>query len=523
MSSPAQRAKAPRVIYKDNAFTLKRPLDDTDVDLLERVHMAACREDFYTFRKYINPGMIEGWYQAEVAEHLQQFYHEWKAGLKPVLVLEAPPQHGKSKQVIDFLAWCSGHDADLNSIYASYSDNLGLVANMSLQRIIDGERFQRVFSKTKLSTNRVVTISGKPARNSYHLEFVGGTGSFRNTTVRGQITGMGLKLGVIDDPIKGREEASSETIRNKTWFWFTDDFFTRFAEDAALLMIMTRWNIDDPVGRFIEHYPDCKVLKYPALGRIKGGEWVADESSVCEALFPELKSKKFLLKRKKILVNSSWQSLYQQSPIIVGGDMFPVEQFGLVSAVPVDGIVRSVRYWDKAGTEGGTGAYTAGVLIHKLSSGRFLISDVITGHWGALAREKRIKQTAELDNQEYMVHTYVEQEPGSGGKESAEATVRNLAGYFIAADKVTGAKELRSEPYAAQVQAGNVDLLIAEWNKTFMAEHEMFPNGKYKDQVDAAGGAFIKVTAGSKEDGDYDTSMSWVEDDDEGASDETLH
>lgn len=483
---------------------LKRPLDSTDLDLIERVHLAHCREDFYAYRRYITPQLIEGWYQQEVAEELQRFFWDWRDGLKPVLVLEAPPQHGKSRQVIDFVTWASGHDPDLKTIYASYSDDLGLVANTTVQRIIDSEKYRKVFSRTALNASG--TRDAQAKRNSSYLEYVGAQGSFRNTTVRGQITGMGLQLGLVDDPMKGREEASSQTVRDKTWFWFTDDFFSRFAENAAMILIMTRWHIDDVVGRFLERYPNAKVLKYPALGRVKGGAWIADDGERGQALFPELKSREFLMMRKNLLGIGSWQSLYQQSPIVVGGDLFPVEKLSIVKAVPLN-IRRSVRYWDKAGTKGGTGAHTAGVLMHELTTGRFIIEDVVRGHWSALDREERIRQCAAIDNANRMVETWVEQEPGSGGKESAEATVRNLRGYKAYMDKVTGSKEIRAEPYAAQVQAGNVDLMSGSWNRAFIAEHEMFPNGKHKDQVDAAGGAFNKLTIRKSS---YDTSLSWV-------------
>ena len=89
----------------------------------------------------------------------------------------------------------------------------------------------------------------------------------------------------------------------------------------------------------------------------------------------------------------------------------------------------------------------------------------------------------------------VEQEPGSGGKESAEATLRMLSGYRCYADKVTDSKEIRAEPFAAQVQGGNVYLLPGDWNTDFLDECESFPNGRFKDQVDAASGAFARLTS----------------------------
>ena len=186
--------------------------------------------------------------------------------------------------------------------------------------------------------------------------------------------------------------------------------------------------------------------------------------------------------------------------------MFPIEKFQVVPALDHREIKRSVRYWDKAGTADG-GAYTAGVLMHLLHDGRCVIGDMRRGQWSALEREKVIKSTAEMDKRAFPRHViWVEQEPGSSGKESAEATIRMLAGWKVRADRVTGNKQDRAQPYAAQVQAGNVLLLAGEWNRAFLDEQETFPAGKYKDQVDAAAGAFNKVTTGST----YDTSLAWV-------------
>ena len=114
-------------------------------------------------------------------------------------------------------------------------------------------------------------------------------------------------------------------------------------------------------------------------------------------------------------------------------------------------ITRSGRYWDKAGTAD-RGAFTAGVLMHKCKDGTYVIEHIVRGRWSALDREARIKQYTEADRKKYPgVKIWVEQEPGSGGKESVEATIRNLAGYSVYADKVTGSKQVRAQPFAAQV------------------------------------------------------------------------
>lgn len=91
---------------------------------------------------------------------------------------------------------------------------------------------------------------------------------------------------------------------------------------------------------------------------------------------------------------------------------------------------------------------------------------------------------------------WIEQEPGSGGRESAENTIRNLAGFRVYADKVTGSKQVRAEPFAAQVQGGNVFLVAGSWITDFLDECETWPHGPYKDQVDAAAGAFNRLASG---------------------------
>ena len=154
-------------------------------------------------------------------------------------------------------------------------------------------------------------------------------------------------------------------------------------------------------------------------------------------------------------------------------------------------IADSIRYWDKAGTKDG-GAFTAGVLLHKLRDGRFCIAHCRRGQWRALDREREIRQVAELDGK--RIRVAIEQEPGSGGKESAESTIRNLAGWRVTADRPTGEKAVRAEPYAAQVQGGNVLLLDDAWNRDFIDEHVSVPVGRAKDQVDAASAAFNLLT-----------------------------
>jgi predicted phage terminase large subunit-like protein len=102
---------------------------------------------------------------------------------------------------------------------------------------------------------------------------------------------------------------------------------------------------------------------------------------------------------------------------------------------------------------------------------------------------------AEIDASEFgLLEIFTEMEGGSGGKESAESTIRMLAGFRCYADRVTGDKVTRAEPFAAQVQNGSVGLVAGDWVTAFLDECETFPAGKWKDQIDAAAGAFSKLS-----------------------------
>lgn len=458
-----------------------------DAALLEQLAIIEARSNFWKYRQFIQgPKFKRAWWPRSVALALDEFARDFLAGKKPKLILEAPPQHGKSFTVIDLISYIAGHNPDVKTIYASFSDRLGIRANLRLQRTFDSKIYQKLFPNTNINKSNVVTISNQYLRNREILEYVGREGSFRNTTVNGAVTGEGLDFGVIDDPIKGRDAANSETIRDKTWDWFTDDFFTRFSEEAALLAILTRWHIDDVIGRMIIQDPTIKVLRYPAIAEVN-----EEFRKAGEPLFPEHKSLGFLLERKKIMSPANWEALYQQNPIIPGGSTFPRSKWQFEDREPMPyHIVKRVRYWDKAGTQGG-GAYTAGVKMYLLKDGRFCIVDCVREQLNAFNREMTIKATAIMDGLDCEV--WVEQEPGSGGLESAQRTVLNLVGFAAFMDKVTGAKESRAMPYSAQQQAGNVIMVRGAWNKAFLDEHDYFPNGPYKDQVDASAGAFMKV------------------------------
>lgn len=320
--------------------------------------------------------------------------------------------------------------------------------------------------------------------------------------VGGPIAGKGFHLGIIDDPIKNAEEAASEKIRRKQKDWFQSTFSTREEPGAAIIIIQTRWHEDDLSGKILsleneepdhwhiihfEGIKESKLPEYPETCIIE-----PDTREAGEALSPMRYPIEKLIKIRNRIGTYFFSALFQQSPKPHEGNIFKRDWFELVNRVP--SACRRVRYWDKAGTEGG-GAFSCGVLIaYDYVTKVYYIEDLVRGQWSAGRREAIIKQTAQLDAKAYPFGvTWIEQEPGSGGKESAEATIQNLAGFIIKKDRPTGDKVLRSRPLAAQAEAKNVKVLNAAWTKEYIDRVVSFPFGTYKDDVDATAGAFNKL------------------------------
>ena len=101
-----------------------------DIELLEQLAIQEARESFWAYRRFMNPKMKVGWWQKEMAAELQLFYEQLSAGQRPKLVIEAPPQHGKSKMIVEFITWVAGKNPDLKTIYTSFSERLGVRANL---------------------------------------------------------------------------------------------------------------------------------------------------------------------------------------------------------------------------------------------------------------------------------------------------------------------------------------------------------------------------------------------------------
>lgn len=414
------------------------------------------------------------------------------------LMIFAPPQHGKSELVsVRLPAFFLGRHPDDPVILASYAASLAESKSRQARQIVESEDYGEIFPG-------IATRSDSRAVDRWELE--GHKGSMLAAGVGGPITGHGAKLGIIDDPFENWEQAQSEVIREKVWEWWRTTFRTRIWEGGAIVLVMSRWHEDDLAGRILaQQGKKWTVLRLPALAETQK-EWDRNSRYLHlptgqsdpigrepgEALCP-LRFSKDTLEEIRVDVGSiAWGSEYQGVPRAQEGNRFKRPWFRIVAAAPTK--ARRVRYWDKAATESG-GAYSVGLRMSRDEEGIYYIEHVVRGQWSSGQRDHVMRQTAEIDGT--LVRQWVEQEPGSGGKESAQSSVRLFAGFPVSLDKVTGSKDVRLEPFAAQTEAGNVRLVRGDWNEPYIEELCAIPNGAYRDQGDASSGAFNKLASGN--------------------------
>lgn len=216
------------------------------------------------------------------------------------VMLFLPPGSAKSSYGSRlFPQYFLGRNPQLSTILASHTGELAEAWGRKIRNGMQDPEFAEVFPGIGVAGDNA--SAGRWATNKDGEFFAAGVG--------GSITGRRADLGIIDDPVKNREDADSERIRQKTWEWYTNDFLTRLKPGAKQVLIMTRWHEDDLAGRLLEREREkWLVIKIPMiagpkdlLGREEGErlwkEWFTDD--MIEAAQADARS---------------WISLYQQEP-----------------------------------------------------------------------------------------------------------------------------------------------------------------------------------------------------------------
>jgi len=248
-----------------------------------------------------------------------------ESGAVPNLMLLLPPGSAKSTYTdVVFVPWFMARNSRKNVILASYASDIAKKQGRRARQLIQSRSFTNLLGVT-LKDDQKAADEWALSNGSEYM--AGGLLS--------GLTGNRAHLGILDDPIRGRESAESETIRSKTWDAYTDDFCSRLVPGAPQVMILTRWHEDDPAGRILpEKWDGESGVFYGRDGRI----WhviclpaIADRAEyplgrkIGETLWPEWFShehwKPFQLNRR------TWSSLYQQKPSPEEGSFFKREWF----------------------------------------------------------------------------------------------------------------------------------------------------------------------------------------------------
>ena len=275
------------------------------------------KEEFLAFTRYTKEDYLVNWHHRILCKKLNDFAY---GRIKRMMVF-MPPQHGKSELTSRRLpAFMLGLNPNLRIALCAYNSTFASKFNRQVQRIMTEVTYNEVFPETRLNSKNVATDSkGAYLRNSEQFEVVGKNGSFLSVGVGGGITGNPVDIALIDDPIKGAEEAGSQTYREKVWEWYTTELETRLHNNSQILITLTRWNVDDIAGRILENskLPNSRDWEVVVFPRIKVDNSNPDDPrEIGEALWPEVHSMQSALEaRQRNPVK--FEALQQQDPRVM--------------------------------------------------------------------------------------------------------------------------------------------------------------------------------------------------------------
>lgn len=412
------------------------------------------------------------------------------------VLIHAPPQHGKSVLVSQrFPAWCLGKNPALRVRLACYNITHATGFGWMIRDLMQAPEFLRAFPDP--AARVPAGVSRGDWRTAAREGMRDAQPSFRALGLQTGFVGSGADLLIIDDPYSSPQEVDSDKTRENVWTFWTKTAKPRLNDQTSVVVMFHRYREDDFAGRLLAEEPgEWTLYRFPALAD-------APDDPIGRALGEPLTSRYslgFYGERQKDSV--VWMSQFQGRPVPAEGALFKPERITLEQAAPVR--LRTVRAWDLAATEGG-GDYTVGVKMGQDVDGRFWVLDVVRGQWGPDDRNRIVRQTAVSDGVATRVR--ISQDPGSAGVFEAQQLSRLLVGYNVQVERVTGPKEIRASPFAAQVNAGNVLALPGTWWVPFREELRVFPVGAHDDQVDAAADAFA-LLANPRE----VTMLPWDED-----------
>jgi predicted phage terminase large subunit-like protein len=540
-----EKRKLARKILKEN------PHMGTYLMHEDEIRAEKCRRDFFYFtQQFINeliPGDVNyNFHIPFLCNKLQEYAWRVIARLPALsdLIINIPPGTTKSTIISQlFAAWCwiavLPETGEFKAVYekqrkqgrlkpenegdpekritggylrfcgVSFNEKTSTENARKHKQVVECDKYQKWFPELRLKKDAQAL-----------LNFWNTSGGQRWTVgIDGGIIGQHFDFKLVDDPMNPR--GSESEIKSSAANTYMDaELSTRNTDPnvTVQIVVMQRLSLADTTQHLLDKAksnPDVRPIEHICLPityqeYIKPPELKRFYIANGGYLDPVRRGKRSIATQRANLGPYSASGQLDQIPISKGEGLFNVDRIQKNLSIPMLNMIdESVRYWDKAGTEGG-GDFSCGTLMHRMKKEyfgpRYVIQDMERGQWSSVKRNIRIKEIAKRDMSKFpAVINWIEQEPGSGGKESAEITVKELAGFRVKTEtkQSAGGKIGRAEPFADQVEAGNVGFCTGIWNVAAEEEMAVAPRGKYDDTWDSAAGAFNKLAIGLAEAGTW--------------------
>lgn len=443
--------------------------------LRKEIYKEKCKYSYQAFLEHIYHGK---WKPAKHLVVLCKVIDDVINGKIDRLIVEMPPRHGKSMSLSRVLpAYFLGRYPDKEVVLTSYSSKLAESFGRTNRRVI------KEFGKPLFG---IQSSAVKDSNSEWEIE--DHEGKAICVGMDSAITGHGADLLILDDPIKGRAEAESESTRNNTFNTYNSVLRTRLHPGGAIIIILTRWHNDDLVGRLLnpeDGVPeDWTIVRFPAIA--EEGDPLGRE--VGEALWEEWFSLEELCKLRDSLGTYEWSALYQQNPVPAIGNIISMSAFKRYGVLPkFDTIIQS---WDCTFKDVPTSDFVVGQVWGKSGVNKYLLDQV------------RLK----MDTPSTIMHirNFLIKYPGTNSV-LVEAKANGMAVIQMLKHEVAGlipvepvgGKVARVNAIAPQIQAGNIHIPHSNksfWVNDFLTECANFPNGKHDDQVDAMSQAVLHLS-----------------------------
>lgn len=453
--------------------------------------MASYAQRFWSVLEPARP-YIHNWHIDAICEHLEACA---KGDIRKIYIA-MPPGTMKSLTVsVFFPSWLWTFAPARRVLAASHAERLAIRDNLRCRRLILSDQYQKLWGETvKLSSEQ-----------NTKTKFENTATGFRESMPFTSMTGSRGDYLVLDDPLSV-DDANSEAVREQVATTFLEAVPTRLNDErtSCIIVMQQRLHQRDVIGiaeaNNLGYEKLVLPMEYePGPRYVTSLGWSDPRKEEGELLFPERFSREHLDTLRKSLGTYGWASQMQQSPVPREGAMFDRENFGWTRTF--DPATKFVRGWDLAASTGQNAAFTAGVKIGKMPNGRYLVAHAIRRRLTPRGVEDLLVSTAKKDTKKTRISG--PQDPGQAGKQQAQYLVSKLAGYRVSFTPESGDKVTRAEPFASQVEAGNVDILrtgieeLDSWIEPYLDEVCNFPSGRYMDQTDASSRAFNELITGS--------------------------